>query len=210
MSEKNPKLSKLKNTVLAHDFFISEEMFEEINVLNQNHITDLGELSYAKLDYFHKNGTLLNISETTPINSTLEGFLIALPSNLRFAGHLYQSAHRYFEKFIFIERIIVSENYARLGVGSSLMLPLVSLSEQYNLPIVMAINSDPPNERGLRFAVHKLDFSPIEEEVVDNELNVIYLHKTFSKEDYNSIVSFCRSKKYLKELPKIPKKSSKN
>ena len=210
MSEKKQKLPKLKNTVLDRENFISEELFNEIDALGRSYITDLGELSYAKLDYFHKNGTMINISQSTITNSGVEGFLIALPSNLRFAGHLYQAAHKYFENFIFIERIIISEKYSRLGVGSSLILPIISLSHEYNLPIVMAVNSDPPNELGLKFAINKLRLSPIEEEVIDNDLSVVYLQKTFSKEDYISILSFCRNSKYIKDLPVVPKDKAKN
>ena len=127
----------------------------EINNSAVPHVTHLSSQELA--DLVRQAVVFLKVCDA----SCIAGFLLALDHTASYASENYQWFVRNLDRFVYVDRIAVSEQYRGWGVGKSLYHDLFheTLRLNHNL-VTCEVNLHPPNPESLQFH-KKLGFEEI-------------------------------------------------
>ena len=127
--------------------------FPFILSVNEENVEVLSPMDEAKLQSFVDFGELVLTAE---VDGSPAAFLIALRENLAFyQSENYRWFSKNYEKFLYIDRIVIDEPYRRMGLGSKLYQTVFDRARSTGVPFVTAeIDTEPYNEVSLNF--HKV------------------------------------------------------
>ena len=102
------------------------------------------------------------------------GFVICLRENTNYQSTNYKFFQKRHNKFFYIDRIAIANEYQSSGIGSNLYGKLLSIKDKFNIPICAEVNIDPPNELSINFH-RKHGFSKITENTIKEGYSVVYM-----------------------------------
>jgi len=114
------------------------------------HVT---ELKYPDLREFWEIAAYFKVAREASENH-LRGFLIALTPEVEYASPNFRWFQAHYERFCYIDRIVVAPEARRLGLGQLFYRDLQAVSCSMSRRLACEVNLDPPNENSLRFHTH--------------------------------------------------------
>ena len=129
----------------------AEEMdYSFILRVNEENVEVLSPMDDARIRNFSEWSELFLIAE---IEETPVAFLLALREGLSdYGSENYLWFNQNYEKFLYIDRIVIDEPYRRAGVGRSLYQEIFRYANETEVPFVTAeIDTEPYNEVSLGF-----------------------------------------------------------
>ena len=118
--------------------------------VNKENVEVLSPMDAVRLKQFAEFAELLLIVE---VDQKPAAFLIALREGVTFYdSENYLWFSRKYEKFLYIDRIVIDEPYRSLGIGRKLYQEVFAWANKTNVPFVTAeIDTIPYNETSLKF-----------------------------------------------------------
>jgi uncharacterized protein len=79
-------------------------------------------------------------------------FLLVLQQGTAYDSVNYQWFEKHYEKFLYIDRVVVSKTHQGRGLGHRLYADLFAFAKQIGMPLITAeFDLDPPNEGSRKF-----------------------------------------------------------
>jgi predicted GNAT superfamily acetyltransferase len=106
---------------------------------------------------------------------TVLGFVLTMPPGVGYKSDNYRWFSEHYDEFVYVDRIVVSEEARNRGVGAELYRLVFEHAKEQGAPRVTAeVNLDPPNPGSLRF--HKrLGFVEVGQHVSRNSGHLVCL-----------------------------------
>jgi len=130
-------------------------------------ILELNERSVNVLSPMDKN-KLLRLIEVSALSVVIEeknevaGFLLALTNGVEYESINYKWFNNNYAVFLYIDRIVISEQYRGKGIGTALYRYVIDWASKSSSPSIFAeIDVLPPNKSSLLFH-QKLGFNELQ------------------------------------------------
>jgi predicted GNAT superfamily acetyltransferase len=122
--------------------------WERIVELNNAEVPKVGPLTVDQRDWFFASSTITMVDDdgatVAMVVQMVDGIGYTSPNYLWFTAR--------FERFAYIDRIVVDATRAGAGLGRALYDGAVGVARSLGKPVLTAeVNLDPPNERSLAF-----------------------------------------------------------
>jgi len=125
------------------------EDYEQILRLNEESVHFLSPLSKEKLEHLHRQSELLTVVE---VDGAVEAFVLALREGKDYDSVNYTWFARNYDKFLYIDRVVVSLRQQSSGLGKLLYEEVFKHADATGVPAVTAeIDIEPPNPVSLKF-----------------------------------------------------------
>jgi predicted GNAT superfamily acetyltransferase len=125
------------------------EDYEDILRLNEESVHFLSPLSKEKLAHLHRESEILKVVEA---DGHVEAFVLALREGKDYDSVNYTWFARNYDKFLYIDRVVVSLKQQSSGLGKLLYEEVFKHAESTGVPVVTAeIDIEPPNPVSLKF-----------------------------------------------------------
>ena len=148
-----------------------EEILSSFYEINQQQVPKVGSVS---LEEFINLIKISNISYGFIKKGICLGFVICLRENTNYQSINYKFFQKRHDRFFYIDRIAIANEYQSSGLGSNFYNKLLSIKEKFNIPICAEVNIDPPNELSINFH-RKYGFSNITERTIKEGYSVVYM-----------------------------------
>jgi len=123
--------------------------FEAILRLNSEAVTATSPLDEAGLARLDGHAVFHRVAE---VDGTVGAFLIAIREGAGYDSVNYRWFMDAYERFLYVDRIVVAAEYRRAGLGAALYDDLFGFARQVDEPLVTCeINIEPPNDASHRF-----------------------------------------------------------
>lgn len=123
--------------------------FARILQLNEESVHFLSFLDQARIELLHSQAAYHKVIEHS---GEIAAFLMAFRENSLYDGTNYRWFVERFERFLYIDRIVVSRKYQGQGVGNKLYDDIFSFAKNSGaMHITCEFDIDPPNEISQRF-----------------------------------------------------------
>jgi hypothetical protein len=116
----------------------------ELNLASVRELSDLDEL---RLQW------ILSMAHRSPVvesEGEVVAFAITLPSGVGYDSENYRWFSARFERFLYLDRVVVAESLRRRGIGAQLYDAMEAAAEQFGR-MVCEVNVLPPNQPSLAF-----------------------------------------------------------
>ena len=148
-----------------------EEIFFSFYEINQQQVPKVGSVS---LEEFINLIKISNISYGFIKKGICLGFVICLRENTNYQSINYKFFQKRHDRFFYIDRIAIANEYQSSGIGSTFYKKLLSIKDRFNIPICAEVNIDPLNELSINFH-RKFGFSNITERTIKEGYSVVYM-----------------------------------
>jgi predicted GNAT superfamily acetyltransferase len=123
--------------------------FARILALNEESVHFLSPLSPERLEMLHGESAYHRVVD---LNNNVEAFLLALREGASYSSANYLWFKAQFPRFLYIDRVVVSNSARGLGLGKLLYRDLFAHAASTGIsPITCEYDIDPPNEPSRRF-----------------------------------------------------------
>lgn len=145
-------------------------------VLDMNNAA-VPNVNHAEVDELAELITMSDFTVALKDGDTVLGFVLTLPPGVSYASSNYRWFSEHYDEFVYVDRIVVSEEARNRGVGAELYRLVVAHASENKVPrVTCEVNLDPPNPGSLRF--HKrLGFVEVGEQVSNSGHLVCMLAK---------------------------------
>jgi len=117
--------------------------------LNQASLPNVNSVSFEKFGYLFSEAAYCRIAE---VSGEIGGFLLAFESTATYDSPNFIWFLEHYDKFAYIDRIIVSSNARRKGIASLLYNNLIKFSIDRGISLITCeYNLRPPNEISRQF-----------------------------------------------------------
>ena len=123
---------------------ISDDL-PEVLALNQEALPHVNSVALEEMQRFLEQAAYFKV-----VNG-LKGFLIALRPGLAYASDNYRWFSKNFDKFLYIDRIVIAKDARRRGLGSQLYKDVINTARSYSPRLTCEVNSEPPNPPSMVF-----------------------------------------------------------
>ncbi|HRC80630.1 MAG TPA: GNAT family N-acetyltransferase [Sedimentibacter sp.] len=148
------------------------EDYEEILKLNEESVHFLSPLSKEKLIHLHQESEILKVVET---DGKVEAFVLALREGKDYDSVNYAWFSKNYEKFLYIDRVVVSVKQQGSGLGKMLYEDVFKHAKSIDVPVVTAeIDIEPPNPVSLKFH-EKFGFKEVGKQAVAGGKKIVSL-----------------------------------
>ena len=151
----------------------SENEVEEMHLINQENIPELGDV--PELEDFKLR---VNWSENIFVythEDIIKAFVLCMREGQNYSSPNYQYISSRFQKFLYVDRIAVQEEFRGKGIGEKIYSTVIAKGKENNLDILCEVNTRPLNEPSIAFH-QKMGF----EEIGTNDFeknSVVYLRR---------------------------------
>lgn len=121
--------------------------YQDILRLNEAAVPAVSSIDEPSLAALHRQAEFLTVARS---EGTLVGFLLVLDENADYASLNYQYFKRHYDRFLYVDRIVVSEACRGQGVGASLYSALFEAAPD-TPRVTCEVNVRPPNPGSLKF-----------------------------------------------------------
>ena len=155
----------------------SENEVEEMHLINQENIPELGDV--PELEDFKLR---VNWSENIFVythEDIIKAFVLCMREGQNYSSPNYQYISSRFQKFLYVDRIAVQEEFRGKGIGEKIYSTVIAKGKENNLDILCEVNTRPLNEPSIAFH-QKMGF----EEIGTNDFeknSVVYLRRPCTK-----------------------------
>jgi hypothetical protein len=116
--------------------------------INEEGLPGVGKVSEAAI------ADLLSLAEL-PLGafdgSELVGFVLCLVPGTRYASLNYAWFNEHYQKFLYVDRIAISQTHRNRQVGTQLYASVIEYANQRRWPIAAEVSLKPPNPGSMRF-----------------------------------------------------------
>ena len=144
---------------------------DKIVRINKSAIPAVNYVSYNEFEWFLNRKLYFKIAENS--HGTIFGFLLVLPSGLEYKSLNYKWFSARYDKFAYIDRIVIIDEYKKNGIGKSLYLDLEKNISEYEL-IACEFNIEPPNPISKKFH-ESLNYENVGYQLTENETKKVSL-----------------------------------
>ncbi len=117
--------------------------------MNQHWVPHVGSLDRDSLDALRGEADLALVAT---LRDALAGFVIVLGTGADYASPNYRFFARRHERFTYVDRVAVTPDALRAGIGGTLYRAVIDHAQRSDSPVVCAeVNVDPPNPGSQRF-----------------------------------------------------------
>lgn len=148
--------------ILIRDFEAKDESF--ILELNEVNVEVLSPMDEAKLRYFEEKAEMLRVVE---VDGRQAAFLIALREGLKeYGSENYIWFSKEYESFLYIDRIVIGEDFRRFGIGRMLYDDVCAHAVKTGVKTVTCeVDTVPYNEASLNFH-EAMGFKEVGEQII--------------------------------------------
>ncbi len=139
--------------------------------INESAIPAVNYVSYNEFEWFFHRKLYFKIAENS--HGAISGFLLVLPSGLEYKSLNYKWFSSKYDKFAYIDRIVVMDKFKKNGIGKSLYLDLEKNISDYEL-IACEFNIKPPNPTSKKFH-ESLSYENVGYQLTENETKKVSL-----------------------------------
>ena len=107
---------------------VAEKHLEEILKLNQDLVHFLSDLDMGSLTEL---GNMAEMFKVVEVDGKVAAFLIAVRENKPYASVNYKWFLDNYDKFLYVDRVVVSEDYQHMGIGRLIYQLPMSLCEMF-------------------------------------------------------------------------------
>ena len=148
------------------------EDYDQILKLNEESVHFLSPLSKEKLIHLHQQSEILKVVE---VDGVVEAFVLALSEGKDYDSVNYIWFEKNYEKFLYIDRVVVSLKQQSSGLGKLLYDEVFKHAESVGTPVVTAeIDIEPPNPVSLKFH-EKFGFREVGQQAVAGGKKIVSL-----------------------------------
>lgn len=127
----------------------AEEHLRDILRLNETNVTVLAPLD---LEQLRRLGGMAELFWAVEMDGKTVAFLIALREGQAYESVNYRWFAAHYERFLYVDRIVVGEGARKSGVGKALYEGVLAYARKIGAPVVTAeIDIEPENAPSLRF-----------------------------------------------------------
>lgn len=139
--------------------------------LNTDAVPHVNALTSGELEQLLSMATVTGtaIAEAGPA-----GFVIALGPGLDYASPNYRWFSRNYERFLYVDRVIVGQDHRGHGMGQALYQVVLDHARRAGWPVACEVNIDPPNPASQRFH-HRLGFAEVGRQRTDQGRKLVGL-----------------------------------
>ena len=136
----------MSGIVIRH---VSEPYFQAVIDLNDSEVQHTSAMDIKRLGHLH---LLASYHRVALAGNVVAAFLLVMEDNVPYENDNYSWFSARYEKFLYIDRIVVGCKFQGRGIGKLLYADLFDYARQKNIPLVTCeINVIPPNERSSAF-----------------------------------------------------------
>lgn len=129
--------------------------------LNDAAVPHVNSIPLAKLEHLHGQSSYLGVARDA--SGTVAGFLLALAENAEYDSLNFGYFQRTYPRFVYVDRIVVSAEHRRLGVGAALYADLARRLAADCPVLTCEVNIRPPNPGSMAFH-RQMGFEPVGEQ----------------------------------------------
>lgn len=145
---------------------------EKVLELNGALVHFLSPLTKEKLEDLVKQ---CDFSYVVEIDGLVEAFILALSENKNYDSVNYQWFSRKYNRFLYIDRVVVSKNCQSQGLGQLMYKKIIKKAKEENFPLLLAeIDVEPANPKSLNFH-ESFGFKEVGRETIRNGKKVVSL-----------------------------------
>lgn len=123
--------------------------FKALLALNEESVAYLSPLDEMRLNYLHAEAALHIVAEE---HDAVAGFLMALREGSAYDSPNYVWFAERYERFLYVDRVVVARTAKSRGIGSMLYAELFSFAQRTAVPLVACeYDVEPPNVASERF-----------------------------------------------------------
>lgn len=116
--------------------------------MNEANIPHLGSVGLNQLQWFATHASYFRVAV---IDKKPSGFLVALTPDAEYESENFVWFRERYKKFVYIDRIAVSEEVRRSGIGTALYRDVTCFSDGLAPILACEVNSRPRNEVSIKF-----------------------------------------------------------
>jgi predicted GNAT superfamily acetyltransferase len=135
--------------------------YAQILELNANAVPHVNLIDESTLGDLHRQSLALLVARHDSQPEDVAGFLLALPETASYASLNFRYFQDNVARFAYVDRIITSPQFRRLGVGAALYRALFGLAG--SRPVTCEVNVKPPNPGSMAFH-EALGFQKLDEQ----------------------------------------------
>ena len=121
------------------------EDLPKLLTLNQKALPHVNSVTHEDMLWFLEHSAYFKVT------SGLKGFIIALEPGLDYASDNYRWFSNRFEKFFYIDRVVVSKDFRGQGLGRQLYKDVIETARRRSPRLTCEVNSTPPNPKSMVF-----------------------------------------------------------
>lgn len=131
--------------------------------LNDAAVPHVNQIPLERLAYLHGQSTYLGVARAGDEGTGIAGFLLALDETAEYDSENFGYFKRHYPRFTYVDRIVVSAQHRRAGVGVALYADLGRLVPDDCPIITCEVNVRPANAESLAFH-RKMGFEAVDEQ----------------------------------------------
>ncbi len=140
--------------------------------LNEESVHFLSPLNMEKLEHLVSKSELFEVVE---VDGEVEAFVLTITEGKDYDSVNYLWFAKHYERFLYIDRVVVSVKMNGKGLGSMLYKSVFEYAKQHNFPFVTAeIDINPPNPGSLSFH-EKYGFNEVGKQTVAGGKKIVSL-----------------------------------
>jgi uncharacterized protein len=137
------------------------ETYPVLLELNEHAVPHVNSIPLEKLASLHRQSVYLGVARDPA--GAVAGFLLALAEDADYESMNYRYFQRSYPRFVYIDRIIVSADHRRSGVGAALYGDLLKRLPADSPLLTCEVNLRPPNPGSMAFH-RQMGFEPVGEQ----------------------------------------------
>lgn len=141
----------------------STQDYAAILELNEAAVPHVNSIDKAELADLDQQSFFFGVARS---DDNIAGFLLALAQGKTYRSLNYRWFSENYDAFVYIDRIVVSPDFARHGVGRQLYQALQQQAVGITPMLTCEVNIEPPNPVSLAFH-HRLGFSEVGQQMTD-------------------------------------------
>ena len=146
--------------------------YDRILELNEESVHFLSPLTKERLEYIIAQSEILNVVE---VDGVVEAFILTVREGQKYDSVNYRWFADQYDKFLYIDRVVVSVEMHRKGFGRGLYRSVLEHAKETGVPYVAAeIDINPPNPGSLIFH-EKFGFKEVGKQSVYDGKKVVSL-----------------------------------
>ena len=148
------------------------EHYAEVLKLNDAAVPNVNRLSLQDLERLARQAKLFLVAIDDAEN--VAGFILTLDESADYDSPNFRFFQQEFERFLYVDRIVIDSTTQRSGVGSQLYTEINQrLGDQYPL-LTCEVNIEPPNPQSMNFH-RRLGFVGVGEQDTENDTKRVLL-----------------------------------
>lgn len=128
--------------------------------LNNQAVPHVNELSLESLSGLRDQCCQFLVALPSDAADSVAGFLILMDENSSYRSPNYQYFAKNYDSFVYVDRIVVSEEFRGGGLGSTFYQSVIEDHTGQKQVLCCEVNSRPPNPQSLKFH-HQIGFETV-------------------------------------------------